>query len=329
MASPKSKIEWTDATWNPIRGCSRISEGCRHCYAEGIAARFSGPGLPYEGLAKRVNGEARWTGKLQLVIDNLHEPLHWRRPRRVFVNSMSDLFHENVPFAWVDQIFAVMALARQHSFQVLTKRADRMRAYFSDTRARQAAICRAAKAIDGMRFDHESDIGGCHWWPIKNIWLGASVEDQAAADARIPDLLATPAAVRFLSCEPLLGPVDITAIRRTRAEGFMRPLDGRFNRIDWVICGGESGSGAVRPMHPDWARSLRDQCAAAGVPFFFKQWGEWLPGDHAFDGDGLVAREVKHQAIEGQAPMSYGRVGKKAAARILDGRTWDEFPNLT
>ena len=313
-------IEWTDATWNPIRGCSRVSEGCRNCYAERVAARFNQPGQPYFGLAKRVPGGGRWTGKVKVVEDVLDQPLRWQRPRRIFVNSMSDLFHEQVSNETIERVFAVMALAHWHTFQVLTKRPDRMlewfRAHRQNINVYDSAVQRlAAKGpVDWSKMPGDmanTRSSGGTWWPLRNVWLGVSVEDQAAANNRIPLLMETPAAVRFLSCEPLLGPVDATrwvfdrdaAVRRMRngpaamnreqADDYIAPC------IDWVIAGGESGPGA-RPMHPDWPRKLRDDCAAAGVPFFFKQWGE-------------------HDALG-------NRVGKKAAGSKLDGFEHKAFP---
>lgn len=224
--SVDTSIEWCDATWNPIRGCSRVSEGCRHCYAEKVAARFSGKGLAYEGLAKRsASGEARWTGEVRLVEKHLTDPLRWREPRGIFVNSMSDLFHEKVPDEWIDRIFAVMALAPQHTFQVLTKRPERMRAYFANRRERILSaipatettqwhvwaactalhVSGATQLVEPWSWGPGNSIDGP--WPLPNVWLGVSVEDHASADARIPVLLDTPAAKRFVSAEPLLGSV--------------------------------------------------------------------------------------------------------------------------
>ena len=256
-----SGIEWTDATWNPVRGCTKISPGCKHCYAETFAERWRGvPGHPYEqGF------------DLRLVPEKLEEPLRWRRPRRIFVNSMSDLFHERIPFNYIDQVFAVMQASPQHTFQVLTKRADRIARYMegADERVQDAGSRLAAKS----RWCHANEDTG---WPLANVWLGVSVEDRKYGLPRIDHLRVVPAAVRMLSVEPLLE--DLGELN----------LDG----IGWVIVGGESGPGA-RPMRPEWARSVRDQCVAAGVPFFFKQWGG---------------------------------VDKKAAGNVLDGRTWLEFP---
>ena len=238
MASTSS-IEWTEATWNPVTGCTRVSPGCARCYAERIAERF-------RGTIAFPNGF-----DITLRHDRLELPLQWRRPRKIFVNSMSDLFHESVPLDFIESVFSTMRRAHWHQFQVLTKRSGRLR-----------------------ELAHK--IG----WP-PNVWLGVSVENQRCV-SRVDDLREVPAAVRFLSVEPLLGPVKLD-------------LSG----IGWVIVGGESGPGA-RPMRIDWALSVRDQCTAAGVPFFFKQWG-------AHDEAGV-------------------RRGKKAAGRVLDGRTWDQLP---
>jgi len=285
----KTGIEWTDATWNPIRGCSRVSEGCRHCYAETQALRFSGPGQPYAGLAVLKNGHASWTGKIEFVEKHLLDPLCWRAPRRIFVNSMSDLFHENVTDEMRDKIFAVMALSPQHMFQVLTKRPQAalryrtpemshyqpVRIYDEAEALAHAEISRRdrtwAQWIEGKPISVAINRDGLHVsmaarpWPLPNVWVGVSVENQATADERIPLLLKTPAAVRFISAEPLLGPIDL---RLWVYDGYQdcKHAPG----LKWVICGGESGAGA-RPMHPEWARSLCDQCAAAGVPFFMKQ----------------------------------------------------------
>lgn len=266
----KTGIEWTDATWNPFMGCSRVSEGCRHCYAERMAGRFApkaAEGSLYHGLTHLVNGTQVWTGKINSAPEYTWEaPLRWRKPRRIFVNSMSDLFHENVPDVWIDRVLATMALAPRHIFQVLTKRPERMLAYFSDLRARTLSIIDRMADIRYMGFEPDGvDL------PLSNVWLGVSAENQKAADERLPILAKVPCRVRFVSCEPLLGPLDIT---RWINRDAIRESEGSWvsEQVDWVICGGESGPGA-RPMDPDWARSLRDQCVAAGVPFFMKQMG--------------------------------------------------------
>ena len=271
--SDKSKIQWTEASWNPIRGCSKVSDGCKFCYAMAVAARFCGPGQPYEGLAVRTPTGPQWTNAVRLVPGKLAEPLHWTRPRLVFVNSMSDLFHPDVPEDFIDRVFAVMAACPRHTFQVLTKRPGRMRAYangegmtgISGFNGRRWRISCAAEQVDGMRTDHVPT------WPLPNVWLGVSAEDQSTWDARVPDLLHTPAAVRWVSAEPLLGPIDGgTALSNHRLTFSGR--DGILPGIDWLVAGGESGTTA-RPCHLEHVRSLAAQCRAAGVPVFVKQLG--------------------------------------------------------
>lgn len=260
-----TKIEWTDETWNPLRGCSRVSEGCRNCYAEKVAFRFSGPGMPYEGLAARhPSGEGRWTGKVRLVESALDKPLRWRKPRRVFVNSMSDLFHEAVPDAWIDRVFAVMALAPRHTFQVLTKRPGRMRAYLSDPEARHRVML-----AGGGTWGVGKPWGG---WPLPNVWLGVSAEDQPTWDARVAQLAKTPAAVRFVSLEPMLAGVDCGLQRNVPGQRMLRWHRPLSRYIDWIIVGGESGPGA-RPCDVAWIRSLVAQASIAGTACFVKQLG--------------------------------------------------------
>ena len=276
--SDGTKIEWTEATWNPITGCSVTSPGCTNCYAMKLAGTRLRNHASRAGLTIDTKAGPVWTGEVRFNEQWLDQPLRWKRPRMIFVCAHGDLFHESVPDEWIDRVFAVMARCPQHTFQVLTKRSARMLKYLSDPTAREA--------ID-TRTDYSTA------WPLPNVWLGVSVEDQSRADERIPDLLATPAAVRWLSCEPLLGPVDLSdwMICPNARDGLsMDPSTGEYECCtqcdftgiglcpDWVVAGGESGPGA-RPMHPDWARSLRDQCEAASVPFFFKQWGDHLPGE--------------------------------------------------
>lgn len=280
-----TKIEWADSSWNPVRGCTRVSPGCggsNHeggCYAEKVAARFSGPGQPYHGFAERTPHGGRWTGKLALIESQLDLPLRWRKPRRIFVNSMSDLFHENLPDADIDRVFAVMALCPQHQFLVLTKRAARMRRYFdvpgsNDAAVHQRVLTAAYDLLSDNRAEEEAarlrdlcESSGSPL-PLPNVWLGVSVEDQQRADERIPELLATPAAVRFLSCEPLLGPLDISPWIDPAIE---HPLI-YDPRVNWAIIGGESGPRS-RPFNIGWAASLIEQCRAAGTACFVKQLG--------------------------------------------------------
>ena len=278
----KTHIEWTDATWNPVTGCTRVSPGCENCYID-WSPPFRIEGRHFTRNGERSHAIGATTG-VRLHPDRLDQPLRWRRPRRIFVCSLADLFHDEVPDEHIARVWAAMALASQHTFQVLTKRPARMRALLSSHEfrrsVRQAMCAMGASGIDAF---------GRDFFPLPNVWVGITAEDQQRADQRVPILLETPAAVRFLSCEPLLGPVDLTPCH-----------------IDWVICGGESGPNA-RPMHLNWARSLRDQCQHAGIAFLFKQWGEWAPGDSG-------------------AGNHVTRVGKRAAGRELDGRTWDQYP---
>lgn len=339
--SDKTQIEWTDATWNPIRGCSRVSDGCRHCYAEGQAARIirmeRGRGVTegngsYDGLLAKGG---QWNGKIKVVPEVMDQPLRWKKPRAIFVNSMSDLFHENVPDDVIDHVFAIMALAPQHTFQILTKRPERMLDYMKGLQA--AADVWAPVTLNGtytpasvLNIRHLSRQKGATGfpevtWPLPNAWIGVSVEDQDAANERIPLLLEAPAAVRWLSMEPLLGPVDIS------------PWLGAG--IGWVVAGGESGPQA-RPMHPQWPRQIRDQCAAANVPFLMKQWGEWVTAEDA-PPEGLVfnsatrqaivaidgeAREAVQDALPAAGERLMSRLGKQKTGRLIDGVLHDNYP---
>lgn len=382
-----SSIEWTEATWNPIAGCSIVSPGCTNCYAmRRVAPRLAkNPATPhYAGTVEGSNAGPVWTSKVNVASDKvLTAPLRWKRPRLVFVNSTSDLFHEAVPDETIDKIFAVMALCPQHTFQILTKRSARMREWFEERwqpaperriapgfvipaetvgETRRTQIERACEPllerlglVDTENDDLWTADGKCkamQWrWPLPNVWLGVSAERQKEADERIPDLLATPAAIRFVSAEPLIGPIQfddlcdghkfIDALRgnwwQDDPEGPNRISRGH-EKLDWIIVGGESGPGA-RPMHPDWAREIRDECAAAQVPFFFKQWGEWAPGwtveePWRFESatilpDGSVREwQDAYPAARLVDPDMAGmcRSGKKAAGRLLDGREHTEWP---
>jgi protein gp37 len=354
----KTGIEWTEATWNPVVGCTHVSEGCEHCYA---AREASGRlrNLPtYAGLAEG----GRFTGEVRLLPDRLDQPLRWRRPRRIFVNSMSDLFHRDVPDLFIEQVFDVMEQAKQHTFQVLTKRPGRMRAF---VRAREGRKAEYARKFDDCPTEAMRNSPAAQWarqraaTPPSNIWLGVSIENQHWADIRVPVLLDTPAAVRWLSCEPLLGPVDLGRWMCSCGgsrwvddenwqpayqpwDGERAPGDGRIPcglcnlggwdvpdapgpRIGWVVAGGESGPKA-RPMQLDWARGLRDQCRATGVPFLFKQWGEWAPRCRLGLSDGHETHHCSCNGRNASHPTDLRRVGKKAAGRELDGRVWDEYP---
>jgi protein gp37 len=298
----------------------------------------------------------RWNGKVVLNETALEAPLRRKKPTMYFVNSMSDLFHESVDKAMLDRIYAVMLAGPQHVFQVLTKRPERQREYLSG----KMEVSRAADFEIHVRGDlvslRKETIcrGGGPGvstvevaWPPANVWHGVSVEDQAAADARVPVLLDTPSAVRFLSCEPLLGPVDLgrwlftqkcgqvcnacgEGLRVDRVAWPCDHTDCEFKPLHWVIAGGESGHGA-RAMHPEWVRGIRDACAHAGVPFFFKQWGEWAPlnkGCRAAAMGGPGGRVIWANEAEKRRGVTVWRVGKKAAGRELDGREWSEMPGV-
>jgi len=386
-----TKIQWTEDTWNPIAGCSVVSPGCTNCYAmRRTAPRLSkNPATPqYHGSVQPSKGGYVWTGKIGIAADTAFlKPLRIKRPTMFFVNSMSDLFHENVPDEVIDRIFAIMALCPQHTFQVLTKRSTRMREYMTSAQApaRLPEIIRDAGYAAGMSSIHvEACADALHYedktgeWPLPNVWLGVSVEDQTRADERIPDLLATPAAIRFISAEPLLGTVDLKrwlsiSWQCSSCRGYFsgehqntcpdcgsvggwcgshafngrgRPTDTIFpsqsgRGLDWVIVGGESGKGA-RPLHPDWANQIRDQCASAGVPFFFKQWGEHLGGTASDHGDSVWFEAASKPADSrylqtkdqfdwfdvNKAPdgPAHIKLGTKAAGRELDGREHNAMP---
>lgn len=320
--SDSTKISWSEATWNVVSGCTRVSAGCDHCYIERTPPfrinhrRFDKPG---------IGG----TTGVMLHGDRLFQPFGWKRPRRIFVCSLADLFHDQVPDLHIAKTWATMARTPQHRYQVLTKRPARMRSLLRshDFELMVEAVCS----------HHDFD------WPLPNVWGGTTAEDQPEADRRIPILLDTPLAVRWVSVEPMLGPVDLDQPRcdvhgrnfangpwctECAADGFsgelsfghwLDPLNGG---ISWVVCGGESGPGA-RPMHPDWARSLRDQCADAGVAYHFKQWGEHVVPEQMGDD---VYRRWEATTDENFGTDRPQRVGKKAAGRLLDGVLHDAYP---
>lgn len=310
-----TKIEWCDETWNPTTGCNKISPGCKNCYAKRDWTRLS------------QNSKTVYFGRkfedVQTHSERLETPLRWTKPRRIFVNSMSDLFHVSIPQHFIQEVWVTMALARArgHIFQVLTKRADQMLQSVMKLDVEYVRAIYDAATVNMPAWE----------WPLPNVWLGVSVEDQERADERIPELLKVPAAVRFLSCEPLLGPIGLTMLHHDRITNIdcLRGLHGipiphaEGPKVDWVIVGGESGPNA-RPMHPEWARSLRDQCQSAGVPYHFKQWGEWT--EELFTDEHAAIPDKRAFAFDESGLMV--RVGKKAAGRILDGRTWDEFPEV-
>ncbi len=374
--SDKTAIEWADATINPIRArrmddvadprrrmgwhCEHVSEGCRNCYAEALNRDRFGTGLDYKPGHLVAKGG---TVEIYLAARALTDMLRWRRPRRIFVCSMTDLFADFVPDWMIDRVFAAMALAPHHTFMLLTKRPERMRAYLSSRKTfdrvvmemlvlHQQTGCPTVKdRCEQAGLPWTKPTSGHDWWPLRNVWLGVTAEDQTRADERIPVLLETPAAKRFVSVEPMLGAVHLGYIgwpnggnlKRTGLSALTggRWIDGeyagRVPKLNWVICGGESGPGA-RPMHPDWVRSLRDQCAAAGVPFLFKQWGEWRQSN--FDSapkkiifwDGRILENTDENASrvitveDHYAACLMARVGKRVASRLLDGVEHLAFP---
>lgn len=326
----KSKIEWTDRVWNPVTGCTKISEGCLNCYAERMSKRFAGTwGLPeddYFGI--RIHQE------------RLEDPLRWKKPSRIFVCSMADIFHEDIPDNFIRRVFQIIEQCcprdwdgkkwlpkPRHTFLILTKRPERMKKFIENYMDDRLVY---AKKFDDCPTPEmrNSPAAIAAWQDAKmlspHIWLGVTAENQQRADERIPTLLQIPAAVRFVSVEPMLGPVDL--------DQYLPVIVGH-NRyhwergdLDWVICGGESGPGA-RPMNPDWVRRLRDQCVYGGIPFFFKQWGEYCYPEQMKRDTYRETDSAHNLAGHGEYNKPW-RVGKKKAGRELDGRTWDEYPQV-
>lgn len=375
-------ISWTDKTWNPVIGCQRVSEGCRNCWAIRMARRHAGtPKMPrYHGLTRTAKHGPEWTGVVRFVPEVLAEPLHWSKPQRVAVSLMGDLFRAtNEEIA---AVFGVMAACPRHTFQALTKQPARAVEWFKwiqDAMPSRGARATPARGVRWYAWNRLDEVQVCpgplppsgtpeFWrWPLPNVHLGVSIEDQPTADERVPLLLQCPAAVRWVSAEPLLGPVRLADyLIPTARPGHCVSIDGDWwhdpgtcrgavdncdakccrPALNWVVAGGEAGHGA-RGCHPDWARQLRDDCVAARVPFHWKQWGEWAPsrwGDpdvgHVPDGylapTGHPNRLPSHPEkgmvygpaeLEARGCACVARVGKHAAGRELDGRTWDEFPS--
>jgi len=283
-----TKIEWADRTWNPIIGCSKISSGCDNCYAERMACRLAHMGIrDYQDVTAPDGNPGRmstnwfkhWNGETVLRQDELYKPLKWKKPERIFVCSMGDLFHESLNTIDILDVFSVMMKAKQHTFMLLTKRPDNALKFCYDTGIMPSGLPSPACSTPSGEV-----------WP-ENIWLGVTVENQEQAKIRIPVLLNTPASVRFVSIEPMLSSIDLSfnvQAEHERNEGFgISAIEG----IDWVICGGETGPGA-RPMATEWAIDIKDRCVENGVPFFFKKYGQQNKG------------------------------------RILDGQTWEQFPEV-
>jgi protein gp37 len=356
----RSHIEWTEATWNPLVGCTKVSPGCDHCYAETLVNRFAGTSkaFPHRFDVVTLRDDRMLT-----------QPLRWARPRRIFVNSLSDLFHADVPDEFIARVFAVMAVTPRHTYQLLTKRPARMRGvlrsadfhgavaeHVTDIIASTPSSLRRQINVGGEGWAAAAASDGGNLWlpslPLPNVWLGVSVEDQHWADIRIPALLDTPAAIRWISAEPLLGPVDLGALGLCNhpwnyteygthcscGGNIVGPNDRCSRSLDWIVVGGESGKDA-RPMHPQWVCDLRGQCEDAGVPFLFKQWGEWAPGASGSDILDRPSRVAMVNTSGQRVPILdstlsqvapewalMSRLGKKAAGRRLDGRTHDAYP---
>jgi protein gp37 len=340
-----TKIEWTHrpgakgVSWNPVRArnketggvghfCVKVSEGCKYCYAARFQPRFRNP----------VRYAAQDADKVEIFLDEkvLMQPIGWKEPHTVFVCSMTDLFYAGHSDDWIDRIFAIMALCPQHTFIIPSKRPDRMHEY-----AINFSLARTKQITDGYPSDQVIE-----QWPLPNVWLGTSVEDQASANDRIPLLLNTPATVRFISAEPLLGPIDFTRLdvggvsTIDALAGFysndIAGISGKCNSLDWVITGGESGP---NPLHPDWARSIRDQCQASGTAFFHKQNGSWIvtyDRDQEDPGGGslptLKNKRERYlnlsglQHPEGERVLIVQKASKKKSGRLLDGREHNEWP---
>ena len=371
--SDNSKINWTDASWNPLVGCSKVSEGCRNCYAMTMAARIANAAQErrrqchfsdgrdvtqtqeaymnvvtwQKGGRNRENLDdvalPIWNNRVVLLGDDaIKLPLRWEKPRRICVNSMADLFHADVPFEFIDKVFAVMGLSRRHTYQVLTKRPDRMAEYVK-SRSRSIDYWETAARSLGYTFKFQGVDGNTYStcpYPLPNVLLGTSTEDQKTADDRLHHVadLYDIGWSTFLSIEPMIGPVNLSdacyaGLRLPMTEGL---------GLSWVIVGGESGPNA-RPMLPEWAQRVRDDCKANAVPFFFKQWGEWAPGYAAandyqwnrttrvawwFNDEWTYGEQTPKQMEEGHRDdePDVNRIGRRAAGRWLDGETHDEYP---
>jgi protein gp37 len=311
--SEKSTIEWTDATWPIVLGCQEMGPGCSACYAVLEVHRKGFHPNPkvraaFEGLTERKGSKnlLKWNGKVRCLPERLNWPVtRFKKPSRIFVTSMGDLHHDDVPVEFLIQVYKVMEATPQHTYQVLTKRAENLYHFINQ---------QAPKLAEWKE------------WPLPNVWLGVSTENQMMADRRIPWLLNTDAVVKFLSCEPLLGPLDLkkwlwTVMRDEDEVGYVEP----FNEINWIIAGGESGPKA-RPAHPDWFRDLQYQCEVGEVAFFFKQYGNWLPSYNAGERLEEFPTLLNKKSFTFPDGITMWNVGKKSAGRELDGRTWDEMP---
>ena len=337
-----TKIEWTNETWNPIIGCSKISEGCKNCYAERMAGRLSNitKTAYYLKVVEQnrpallvIKGLPKWNGETQFINQQLLKPTQWKKPRKIFVCSMGDLFHESIPFEWIDVVFSIMSDIDQHIYQVLTKRPFRMQQFY-DWKAKQL---------------------GVKWQAKDNVWIGVTVESQEQV-YRILPLLKVPSKIRFISCEPLLSNIDLYPWLDEYIGPSETGHNDWLNGLNWVIVGGESGPEA-RPMHPEWVRSLKNQCKISGTPFFFKQWGEWYTdwlniqtkepvfkmypnyqkfqqklwvrkGDSCIDMNGKICKNGGDMKTASYPVAIMQKIGKQKSGVILDGKEYKQFPKI-
>jgi protein gp37 len=350
----RTAIEWTDATLNPIVGCKVLSAGCAHCYAMTLAGGRMKNHPTRRGLTTMTSAGPVWNGQVRFNFEEIVRPLTWKRGRKIFVCAHADLFYEGVTQIMRDRVWAIMAMSPQHTYQVLTKRPDQMRAYIQALPARAeelGAIGEAMATTWGYAYRKDgigqTVITALSGGQLPNVWLGVSAEDQENADERIPVLLDTPAAVHFVSLEPLLGQIDLGRLNTFRfrhaevmnaltgeLSGILGESAGHANALDWVIAGGESGPKA-RPMHPDWVREVRDDCAETDVAFFFKQWGEWVPTGFAretllaapgYVSDLSCSAETRIAGHGLEPAEILTRRGKRFAGNDLDGRAHHAFP---
>lgn len=350
------KIQWLNPenmkgeTWNPVIGCSKKSDGCKNCYAEIMARRLAYMEQKnYQKVLKCENvaggGEFEdpdqwefdgWNGNTVFAEEAIYKTLKWKKPRMIFVCSMGDLFHDTVKEEWIDKVMTIIAASPKHIFLVLTKRPDRMAEYFSAGKdvlsERWSNQCYELGISDDSE---DPDSGACYisnrcnghtkkettGWPLTNLWLGTSTENQEQSDKRIPYLLKCPAIVKYVSIEPMLGAIDLVSKESLRFSN--KPF---LKYLDWVIVGGESGHKA-RPMHPDWVRSIRDQCKKAKTPFFFKQWGELLPGCQVNNVKQVGRNSKQFQSPHNPDKMNtYYKVGKHKSGNLIDGENLLEYP---
>jgi protein gp37 len=307
--SDNSKITWTDSTWNPIVGCSKCSPGCDNCYAERMAKRLKA--MDKSKYCNVIGANGKWNGKTTFVLDAISKPLSWKKPRKIFVCSMSDLFHESVNVCWIIAVFVMIKRCPQHTFQILTKRPDRALKFFQE---------------------HPFNDG------LPNVWFGVTVCNQDEANKKIPVLLEIDAVVRFLSIEPMLGLIDLYRGGFSFLEKSKSPSGKSYQKIDWVICGGETGPEA-RPVHPDWILKIKNQCITTDVPFFFKQWGEYSPTVEWAKPNSITPEKIRWvkpsgkvvktgigQMYDGDALMHRG--GSKNTGNRLNGKVFEQFPEV-